>query len=213
MLVRQPTGKSTLHNSVLHFSLFSSFINPSFYNPDPFVATMLSDLSGRRYQKLTPTIELLTANEESPTKDPPTHSWLRRNSQSWRLTVSTGAVLTSIVLVFNITVAVVASKTAQETTDGSSARTIIADDCEKVRQLNTWAHLVINLMSTIMLSASNFAMQCLSAPTRAEVDQAHSKKYWVDIGVLSLRNLRFINRKRVILLVLLGISSLPLHML
>ena len=180
---------------------------------------MFSHLSNLRYQKLTPTIELLSVNEELSAKDqswatdPSKDPWLRRNSQSWRFTVFNGAVLTFIVLVFNITVAVVASKNYSKPNDGGSARTILTDDCEKVRHMNTWAHLVINLMSTIMLSASNFAMQCLSAPTRAEVDRAHAKKHWVDIGVLSLRNIRFIERKRVILLALLGISSLPLHML
>ena len=63
-------------------------------------------------------------------------------------------------------------------------------DCERVRQINVGVHLVINLLSTTMLSSSNYCMQCLSAPTRNEVDKAHAHGIWLDIGVPSLRNLR-----------------------
>jgi hypothetical protein len=73
--------------------------------------------------------------------------------------------------------------------------------------------LLINALSTILLSASNYTMQCLSAPTRSEVDDAHSTGKWLDIGVPSVRNLGRIARKRVILWWLLGASSLPLHLL
>jgi len=54
-------------------------------------------------------------------------------------------------------------------------------------------------------------MQRLAAPTRAEVDDAHAKKKWVDIGIPSIKNLLFIEKERVILWLLLGLSSLPLH--
>lgn len=56
-------------------------------------------------------------------------------------------------------------------------------------------------------------MQLLVSPTRREVDQAHSNKSWVDIGVPSVRNLRFISFKRVVLWSLLALSSIPLHLL
>lgn len=79
--------------------------------------------------------------------------------------------------------------------------------------MNTGIHLAINALSTILLSSSNYCMQCLSAPTRKELDNAHSKGKWLDIGVMSTRNLRGIATKRVVLWWLLGISSLPLHLL
>jgi hypothetical protein len=56
-------------------------------------------------------------------------------------------------------------------------------------------------------------MQCMSAPTRAEAQQAHAKFEWVDIGVPSIRNLKRIRRLRVVLWLLLGASSMPLHLL
>ena len=56
-------------------------------------------------------------------------------------------------------------------------------------------------------------MQRLSAPTRKEVDKAHQKHTWVDIGVPSLRNLFFVSRWRTIGWFILAASSLPLHLL
>ncbi|KAK4992357.1 hypothetical protein LTR50_001115 [Elasticomyces elasticus] len=48
-------------------------------------------------------------------------------------------------------------------------------DCGKVKQMNIWIHLVINIMSTLLLTGSNYCMQCLSAPTRGMIDIAHGK--------------------------------------
>lgn len=79
--------------------------------------------------------------------------------------------------------------------------------------MNSYLHFAINLLSTILLSSSNYCMQCLSAPTRKEVNTAHAKGVWLDIGIPSMRNLRYIDRRRVILWGLLGLSSLPLHLL
>jgi hypothetical protein len=59
---------------------------------------------------------------------------------------------------------------------------IYDDDCDKVKQLDQWIHLLINLLSTGMLSASNYCMQLQAAPTRADVDRAHEAKEWLDIG-------------------------------
>ena len=55
-------------------------------------------------------------------------------------------------------------------------------------------------------------MQRLSAPTRDEVDTAHRRRKWVDIGVPSFRNLLLINRWRTLGWLVLGASSLPLHL-
>lgn len=59
---------------------------------------------------------------------------------------------------------------------------IYDDDCDKVKELDQWIHLLINLLSTGMLSASNYCMQLQAAPTRADVDRAHRADEWLDIG-------------------------------
>jgi hypothetical protein len=91
--------------------------------------------------------------------------------------------------------------------------TLMEGDCKQVKYRNTGLHVIINIFSTILLSGSNYCMQCLSAPTREDVDRAHAKGIWLDIGVPSFRNLTCISKERFLLWFLLGLSSLPLHLL
>ncbi|KAF6793076.1 hypothetical protein CMUS01_16111 [Colletotrichum musicola] len=56
-------------------------------------------------------------------------------------------------------------------------------------------------------------MQCLVAPTRAEINNAHQRKKWLDIGIPSVRNILSIRWKKKLLWLLLSLSSLPLHLL
>ena len=91
--------------------------------------------------------------------------------------------------------------------------TIYEGDCGKVRILDTSIHVVLNVLSTALVGASNYNMQCLAAPSRSEVDMAHSKGVWLDIGVPSVRNLRHISWRRVALWLALAISTIPLHLL
>ncbi|EQB43346.1 hypothetical protein CGLO_18004 [Colletotrichum gloeosporioides Cg-14] len=67
-------------------------------------------------------------------------------------------------------------------------------------------------MSTLLLGASNSCAQLLSSPSRQDIDRAHSKGKWLDIGIPSVRNLRHISRRRVCLWALLFLSSIPLHL-
>jgi hypothetical protein len=86
--------------------------------------------------------------------------------------------------------------------------------CSRVKAMNTGIHVLINVLSTILLAGSNYCMQCLSAPTREQIDEAHRKSTWVDVGVPSIRNLFCaVSGRNVVLWVLLSLSSLPLHLL
>jgi hypothetical protein len=99
---------------------------------------------------------------------------------------------------------------------GSTAREqgiLMEGDCDRVEFWNNGLHVVINILSTILLSGSNYCMQCLSAPTREEVDKAHANKRWLDIGIPSLRNVKHLGKRRITLWILLALTSLPLHLL
>jgi hypothetical protein len=99
---------------------------------------------------------------------------------------------------------------------GSTAKRsgiLFEGDCDRVETLNTGIHVLINVLSTILLSGSNYCMQCLSAPTRREVDKAHAQSKWLDIGIPSLRNVRHLSWQRIGIWVLLALTSLPLHLL
>ncbi|KAL0943141.1 uncharacterized protein CTRU02_201027 [Colletotrichum truncatum] len=90
---------------------------------------------------------------------------------------------------------------------------LFTGDCSKAKQLNTWSHLVINILGTVLLAAGNYTQQVLTAPTRAEIDRAHTKQQWLDIGVSSIRNLNKISGKRTFAWIILGLSSIPVHLL
>jgi hypothetical protein len=91
--------------------------------------------------------------------------------------------------------------------------TLLQGGCARVRQLNVWAHLIVNVLGTLLLCASNYCMQILSAPNRAEIDNAHTHRHWLHIGVPGLHNLMRIGRDRSLLWGLLMMSSMPLHLL
>ncbi|KAK0383249.1 hypothetical protein NLU13_9162 [Sarocladium strictum] len=85
--------------------------------------------------------------------------------------------------------------------------------CSTVRALDLWLHLLINLLSTGLLSASNYCMQLQAAPMRRDVDAAHKDGKWLDIGIPSLRNLVYINWWRRVSWALLAFSSVPVHLI
>ena len=84
--------------------------------------------------------------------------------------------------------------------------------CSSTSGLGFWLHLIINGLSTLLLGASNYSMQCLSSPTRSEIDRAHRKCIWLDIGIPSVKNLRRVSWSRIVLWWALAISSIPLHL-
>jgi hypothetical protein len=87
--------------------------------------------------------------------------------------------------------------------------------CDEVKRINTAIHILINALSAILLAGSNYCMQVLAAPSREQVDEAHRRGRWLDIGVPSLRNMFKMKGgfKRVTLWLLLALSSVPLHLL
>ena len=119
--------------------------------------------------------------------------------------------LTGMVFLLNVAITIWAVKTSKNW-NGSVG--IIRDgDCRHTKKLSLWLHFAINVFSTLLLGASNYCMQCLSSLTRQDIDKAHAQKHWLDIGVSSIRNLRRISWKRIVLWWLLAITSLPLHLL
>ncbi|XEV01153.1 hypothetical protein FSHL1_006440 [Fusarium sambucinum] len=86
-------------------------------------------------------------------------------------------------------------------------------DCMVSAKMNLWIHLTVNIIGTCILATSNFFMQSLVAPVRAEVDAAHKTGYWLEIGVPSLRNFRFLRRRKIIYWSLFCLTSIPLQLI
>lgn len=144
----------------------------------------------------------------------PTYAVIRKWKKAcrfygWKWGILTGAIAASIVLIMNIAFVIVG--TTKEYKDGMS--TLFVGSSSRISNLNTGLHLLINICSTLLLSASNYAMQVLSSPTRTECDAAHERGSALNIGVLSITNVRSISRKRKLLWLTLALSSIPLHLL
>lgn len=129
----------------------------------------------------------------------------------WRVGVLAAFVGTTAVCLFNIvmTAYIVAEPWGPRR---GAFGLLYTGSCDRARSLNVWIHLIVNILSTLLLGASNYCMQVLCAPTRDELVQAHAIQLWLHIGVPSFRNLRFIARDRAYIWLALFLSSVPLHL-
>lgn len=153
---------------------------------------------------------LLRSQEDDSKTRPNPIQTSKRWFTGWRAGAY-GAALTGIVsLIINI----VAVVWLQNHPDSDSKLVqVFKGSCSEVSKMDVWVHLAINAISTILLSGSNYCMQCLCAPTRSDCDRAHAKGTWLDIGVPSIRNLKGIAWSKATMWWLLALSSLPLHLL
>lgn len=130
--------------------------------------------------------------------------------EGWQLGAAICSLVVSATLILNVTVTAWASITFGL---AAGIGTIHRGPCHSVKQTGLWLHIAINVLSTMLLGASNYCMQCLCSPTRREVDKAHAKRTWLDIGIQSVRNLSKIGRMRMVLWIVLAASSVPLHLM
>ena len=127
----------------------------------------------------------------------------------WKCAILNFALLTSIILSINLIFTIVFI--ARRGWSGGLG-ILFEGDCAKVNMLNTVAHLVINAMSAILLAGGNFCVQCVAAPNRKQIDAAHEKHSSLDVGIPGLTNILCADRKRRISWLILGRTSLPLHL-
>lgn len=125
---------------------------------------------------------------------------------SFRRLLLGACVLSVIVLAVNI-IGTILLSTLFETTN------IYHGSCKTANRLNARLHIVINILSTALLGASNMCMQFMAAPTRENADKAHENGNWVDIGISSIRNLKYVDKKNRIVCFALVVSSAPLALL
>ncbi|KAF7195049.1 hypothetical protein HII31_03517 [Pseudocercospora fuligena] len=130
--------------------------------------------------------------------------------QGHRFGVALAAAVACSVLLTNILLVIIAVAKSS-TTEGIA--TIYEGDCKVVTSWSTGLHVLINVLSSTLLAASNYTMQCLAAPTRQDIDRAHSKGKRLDIGTPSLHNMirGFLPARRLSAWWLLCMSSLPIH--
>ena len=157
-------------------------------------------------EHLNPRTQSLDAVRPSPTIN------LNLRAQSLWRQVTQDATLLCILLTFTVllinivcTVWVIAVHGL-----GSSLPAIYSGRCDFPKRANTWIHLAINILASILLGASNRVMQALCAPSRAQVEAAHERHKSLTISSTSLWNLQ---GKRLWIWLLLWASSMPIHLL
>lgn len=87
----------------------------------------------------------------------------RRSSvlfEGWKFTLFLASVCSLVVLSFNMGFMIYAAVHPRE----DDSRVIFEGDCEKSKRMNTGIHFLVNLLSTTLLSASNFGMVTYSFP-------------------------------------------------
>jgi hypothetical protein len=129
----------------------------------------------------------------------------------WRFGALFSCVLVGICLALNVAATIYVRKNYPPGID--SLGVLMEGDCKKVRSYDSKIHYAINVIASVLVCASNYNMQCLTAPTRKEVDKGHAKGIWLDIGINSIHNLRYISLGRVVFWLALLMSTLPLHLL
>ncbi|PYI07679.1 hypothetical protein BO78DRAFT_428803 [Aspergillus sclerotiicarbonarius CBS 121057] len=124
--------------------------------------------------------------------------------------------MTGLILAINLILIIVALVLAyrRKTNQGQFQKAeLYIGQCTRSSHWATGLHVAINVLSTILLGASSYVMQCLGAPSRTDIDLAHAKSQWLDVGTFSIRNFRVMDRRRKILWLLLLVTSTPIHMI
>lgn len=134
----------------------------------------------------------------------------QQSKAAWRFMVKSGALASVIIFGINlITLIVVYSRFGVQ----ESVSIVFEGSCTTSNRVTIASHVIINVLSTILLAYSNYGMQCMSAPTRSEIDKAHSRRRWLSVGTPNVRNLFLVSKIKLLLWLSLGISSFPLHLL
>ncbi|KAJ3534934.1 hypothetical protein NM208_g7344 [Fusarium decemcellulare] len=123
----------------------------------------------------------------------------------------TQLILALLVVIINLGFTAWAVTTSPHNSDGVGL--LLSGNCRYVANVNSALHVGLNVLSSLFLGAGNYCMQVLVSPSREELDKAHRKGVSLEIGVPSIKNLRHIQPRRVILWLATGLVSVLLHLL
>jgi hypothetical protein len=140
----------------------------------------------------------------------PTEDYVMKSG--WRYTALVLAMLVAVLTVFLTSILFVS---LHRLGNGWAAimdnSAFFVGSCEISSRLNTFLHFLINMVSSGILASSNFFMQVLCAPTRDDINKAHRKRYPLEIGVQSWKNLWRIPIVNVLMWLAFAGSSVPFH--
>lgn len=128
----------------------------------------------------------------------------------WRMSVGICTAISFTIFCFNGILTIWAIRA--NTLSGSNA-ILYQGSCNRVVRMASWIQPLFNQLSNLTLGISSYCMQTLTAPSRQEVNRAHKRGHWLDLGMPSYRNLRFISSSKRLNWLLIGISAVPMHLL
>lgn len=133
----------------------------------------------------------------------------------WKFSLATGSFLSVSVLLINVGVLIWASNAAGDTSSQDVGGFFVLYDapCDAARALNVLIYIAINIFSSGLVAVRKYNMQCLSAPTRDDVERVHRRGKWLDIGLPSDHNVKEVPEKRAITWLIIMLSSATLHLL
>ncbi|KAI6374636.1 hypothetical protein MCOR25_003101 [Pyricularia grisea] len=129
----------------------------------------------------------------------------------WRAGVSVNLLIAFIIFAGSLScflVALAGSSSAKELLTNEA--NIFNGSCGEASSVSYGLHALVNVLGLVGIAGANYVFQVLTSPTRAEVDAAHAKKQWLDIGIPSVRNLGRIAPMRSVMalvLVLVAVTS------
>ncbi|KAF2446815.1 hypothetical protein P171DRAFT_409004 [Karstenula rhodostoma CBS 690.94] len=156
----------------------------------------------------TPTERFIPEADQHPK---PKQTWFQAHFGGLKRTLRLFLAVAIIVLVVNVSWLLYAKTHYGGISSGLGI--IQRGDCDVAKSTNTWLHLLINVLSTSLLTGSNAFMSAYCSPSRKEIDKAHAKRKWLHVGILSLRNLGKIAKRKSLVVLLLCVSSVPFHLL
>ena len=130
--------------------------------------------------------------------------------QGWRAGVlvnSCLAILTLAIVIACLVVAILRSGA------GAANTAIHSGSCTASSSINWLLHAAISVLVVVLVTGANYAFHVLSSPTRTEVDAAHARGKWLDIGVPSVRNFPQIARSRGVMAMVLLVSVVVLQVM
>ncbi|EJT77174.1 hypothetical protein GGTG_07086 [Gaeumannomyces tritici R3-111a-1] len=131
----------------------------------------------------------------------------RFTNGGWRSGVELNALLALLIFVVGLVCLVWAVASSKMLLGGGGDATVFAGSCEAASRVSWGLHALVNVLGLAVLAGANYVYQVLSSPDRAEVDAAHAKTKWLDIGIPSLRNLAHISTLRVLVALVLVLTA------
>lgn len=114
----------------------------------------------------------------------------------WRGGVALNILLAGVILIAMVVCIVLAAVKGKIAGDDTVIQT---GSCGRIMGIDQAVQVIANVLGIFFIAGASYVTQVLVSPTRDEVDAAHAKHRWLDIGVPSLRNLTAVSVDRAIL--------------